>query len=100
MDDMITDPLVIAIVNAVDPQFALIDNSLDKLLGVSHGYSVAKAYTLAVASKLAYEEVSIIKHELEKDGFDVANSFLPLAYKVILTTRFCFILYQRFMTIS
>ena len=67
----------------MDPQFALIDNSLDKLFGASNGYSLAKAYTLAVASKLAYEEVNIIKHELEKDGFDVTGSFLPLAYKVI-----------------
>lgn len=45
-------------------------------------YSRSKAYTLAVASKLVYEEVNVIKHELEKDGFNVHRSFLPMAYRV------------------
>ncbi|KAI9320089.1 Alpha/Beta hydrolase protein [Dichotomocladium elegans] len=71
-----------AIVNSVDPHFELFDESLGetKKLG---GYSLAKAYTLAVMSKLAYEEVGVIKHELEKDGFDVERSFFPMAYKNI-----------------
>ena len=47
-------------------------------------YSQSIAYTLAVASKLAYEDVGLIKHELEKDGFDVKRTFLPLAFKVLL----------------
>ncbi|KAI8968900.1 class 3-domain-containing protein [Mycotypha africana] len=46
-------------------------------------YSVSLAYTLSVASKLVYEDVEIIKYELAKAGFDVENTFRPIAYKNI-----------------
>ena len=88
---------MLAIVNAVDPKFPLFDKLLDenaereeKEAKKSYQkrqsrpeYSQAIAYTLAVASELAYEEVGLIKHELEKDGFDVKRTFLPLAFKVL-----------------
>jgi hypothetical protein len=45
-------------------------------------YSVPLAYTLSVASKLVYEDVDVIKYELKKAGFDVDNTFRPIAYKV------------------
>ncbi|GAA5796814.1 hypothetical protein HPULCUR_002192 [Helicostylum pulchrum] len=45
-------------------------------------YSVPLAYTLSVASKLVYEDVEVIKYELKKAGFDVDNTFRPIAYKV------------------
>ncbi|KAI8980293.1 Alpha/Beta hydrolase protein [Pilobolus umbonatus] len=45
-------------------------------------YSVPLAYTLAVASKLVYEDVEVIKYELAKAGFD-ERSFRPIAYKNI-----------------
>ncbi|KAI9498363.1 Alpha/Beta hydrolase protein [Zychaea mexicana] len=82
-----------SIVNAVDPQFPMFDKSFgdmqkDDILKTQFqkrlpkpDYSQSIAYTLAVASKLAYEEVSVIKHELEKDGFDVKRTFLPMAFK-------------------
>ncbi|CEG74441.1 hypothetical protein RMATCC62417_09659 [Rhizopus microsporus] len=46
-------------------------------------YSLSLAYTLAVASKLVYEDVEVIKHELRKAGFDVDRTFRPIAYKNI-----------------
>jgi hypothetical protein len=45
------------------------------------------AYTLAVASKLVYEDVEVIKHELKKAGFDVDRTFRPIAYKVNTTNK-------------
>lgn len=45
-------------------------------------YSVPLAYTLSVASRLVYEDVDVIKYELKKAGFDVDNTFRPIAYKV------------------
>jgi hypothetical protein len=45
-------------------------------------YSVSLAYTLSVASKLVYEDVDVIRYELEKAGFDVEKTFRPIAYKV------------------
>ncbi|RCH95365.1 hypothetical protein CU098_000339, partial [Rhizopus stolonifer] len=46
-------------------------------------YSVPLAYTLSVASKLVYEDVDVIKHELKKAGFNVDTAFRPIAYKNI-----------------
>ncbi|CEI93252.1 hypothetical protein RMCBS344292_07491 [Rhizopus microsporus] len=46
-------------------------------------YSLSLAYTLAVASKLVYEDVEVIKYELRKAGFDVDRTFRPIAYKNI-----------------
>lgn len=46
-------------------------------------YSVSLAYTLSVASKLVYEDVDVIKYELQKAGFDVERTFRPIAYKNI-----------------
>ncbi|KAG0175124.1 hypothetical protein DFQ28_005035 [Apophysomyces sp. BC1034] len=43
-------------------------------------YSLPLAYTLAVASKLVYEDTAVIKYELEKAGFDVERTFRPIAY--------------------
>lgn len=40
------------------------------------------AHTLCVASKLAYEDVDVVKHELEQAGFDIVSSFKPIGYKV------------------
>lgn len=73
-----------AIVNTVDPTFSLIAESdqEDQHKELPLNYSSRIAYTLAVASKLAYEDVHIVQHELRKDGFDVDHSFLPVAYKV------------------
>lgn len=45
-------------------------------------YSLPLAYTLGVSSRLAYEDVEVIKYELAKAGFDVENTFRPIAYKV------------------
>lgn len=50
-------------------------------------YSLSLAYTLAVASKLVYEDVEVIKHELRKAGFDVDRTFRPIAYKVNTTNK-------------
>lgn len=50
-------------------------------------YSVPLAYTLSVASKLVYEDVDVIKYELKKAGFDVDNTFRPIAYKVFVLER-------------
>jgi hypothetical protein len=49
-------------------------------------YSVPLAYTLSVASKLVYEDVDVIKYELKKAGFDIENTFRPIAYKVSICT--------------
>jgi hypothetical protein len=43
-------------------------------------YNKKLALSLAFASKIAYEDVPIIKYELEKAGYDM-NSFKPIAYK-------------------
>jgi hypothetical protein len=45
-------------------------------------YSLPLAYTLGVASRLVYEDVEVIKYELDRAGFDVKNTFRPIAYKV------------------
>lgn len=47
-------------------------------------YSLSVAHTLSVASKLAYEDVAVVKYELEKAGFDVEGTFKPIGYKVSL----------------
>lgn len=44
-------------------------------------YSLSVAHTLSVASKLAYEDVAVVKYELEKAGFDVEGTFKPIGYK-------------------
>ncbi|ORE20645.1 alpha/beta-hydrolase [Rhizopus microsporus] len=44
-------------------------------------YSLSMAHTLCVASKLAYEDVDVVKHELEQAGFDIVSSFKPIGYK-------------------
>ncbi|KAI7870972.1 hypothetical protein BDF14DRAFT_1766916, partial [Spinellus fusiger] len=46
-------------------------------------YSLSLAYTLSVASKLVYEDIEVIKYELEKYGFDVQCTFRPIAYQNI-----------------
>ncbi|KAF7723638.1 hypothetical protein EC973_001780 [Apophysomyces ossiformis] len=43
-------------------------------------YSLPLAYTLAVASKLVYEDTEVIRYELAKAGFDVERTFRPIAY--------------------
>jgi hypothetical protein len=48
-------------------------------------YSLTMAHTLSVASKLAYEDVEVVRFELQKAGFDVDNTFRAIAYKVIMT---------------
>ncbi|KAG2230087.1 hypothetical protein INT48_005089 [Thamnidium elegans] len=44
-------------------------------------YSLSVAHTLSVASKLAYEDVAVVKYELEQAGYDVENTFRPIGYK-------------------
>ncbi|ORZ05434.1 Alpha/Beta hydrolase protein [Absidia repens] len=46
-------------------------------------YSLSLAYTLSVASKLGYEDLNVIKHELYRAGFNVKDTFRPFAYKNI-----------------
>ncbi|KAJ2957759.1 hypothetical protein NQZ79_g6563 [Umbelopsis isabellina] len=50
-------------------------------------YSLPLAYTLGVASRLAYEDVDVIKYELKRAGFDVENTFRPVAYKPLELKR-------------
>jgi hypothetical protein len=57
------------------------DHSLSDLLRRPR-YSLPLAYTLGVSSRLAYEDVEVIKYELDRAGFDVENTFRPIAYKV------------------
>lgn len=45
-------------------------------------YSLSVAHTLSVASKLAYEDVAVVKYELELGGYDVENTFKAIGYKV------------------
>jgi hypothetical protein len=47
-------------------------------------YSLSVAHTLSVASKLAYEDVAVVKYELELGGYDVENTFKGIGYKVSL----------------
>lgn len=47
-------------------------------------YSLSVAHTLSVASKLAYEDVAVVRYELEKAGYDVENTFKPIGYKVVV----------------
>ncbi|KAG1138021.1 hypothetical protein G6F37_009602 [Rhizopus arrhizus] len=42
-------------------------------------YSLSIAHTLCIASKLAYEDVDVVKYELEQAGY--LNSFKPIGYK-------------------
>ncbi|KAI8996779.1 Alpha/Beta hydrolase protein [Pilobolus umbonatus] len=44
-------------------------------------YSLSIAHTLSAASKLAYEDVEVVKYELEQAGFDVEKTFKPIGYK-------------------
>jgi hypothetical protein len=45
-------------------------------------YSLSVAHSLSVASKLAYEDVAVVKYELEKAGYDVQHTFKAIGYKV------------------
>ncbi|KAK4509251.1 uncharacterized protein ATC70_007601 [Mucor velutinosus] len=44
-------------------------------------YSLSVAHALSVASKLAYEDVAVVKYELEKAGYDVEHTFKAIGYK-------------------
>ncbi|KAI9475943.1 MAG: class 3-domain-containing protein [Benjaminiella poitrasii] len=44
-------------------------------------YSLSAAHTLSIASKLAYEDVAVVRYELEKAGFSVEKTFKPIGYK-------------------
>ncbi|EPB93009.1 hypothetical protein HMPREF1544_00083 [Mucor circinelloides 1006PhL] len=44
-------------------------------------YSLSVAHSLSVASKLAYEDVAVVKYELEKAGYDVEHTFKAIGYK-------------------
>ena len=44
-------------------------------------YSLSTAHTLSVASKLAYEDVDVVKYELEQAGYDVEHTFKAIGYK-------------------
>ncbi|KAF7729155.1 hypothetical protein EC973_004923 [Apophysomyces ossiformis] len=95
----------VAMVNAVDPSFEFFDDNLPEFTEVHQTastpyikqhtahrcarpieslpkYSPRLAYTLAVASKIVYEDVGVLEHELEKDGFDM-STFRPMAYRNI-----------------
>ncbi|KAL0077191.1 Alpha/Beta hydrolase protein [Phycomyces blakesleeanus] len=101
----------ISVCNAADPNFDMFDSTipqapclenseqfaLKKRTSVQPGdqkgfltdqmqrpkYSQPLAYTLAVACKLVYEDIALIKYELSRAGFDVENTFKPMAYKNI-----------------
>lgn len=109
-----------SVINAMDPKFNLFDESIPptkhlqnsdlfkmrkKMAADSLGgdkswinmlqrprYSRSLAYTLSVASKLVYEDIAVIKHELTKTGFDVANTFKPIAYLVMQLAPFLHII--------
>ncbi|KAI8368497.1 class 3-domain-containing protein [Blakeslea trispora] len=44
-------------------------------------YSLTVAHTLSVASKLAYEDVAVVKYELEMAGYEVERTFKAIGYK-------------------
>ncbi|KAI8089132.1 Alpha/Beta hydrolase protein [Halteromyces radiatus] len=97
--------MILAVVNAMDPRFDFFDTSIEptRYLENTHlfekraqqalptlskminrpQYSLSLAYTLSVASKLGYEDLDIIRYELDKAGFDVTHTFRPFAYKNI-----------------
>ncbi|CDS05303.1 hypothetical protein LRAMOSA07832 [Lichtheimia ramosa] len=75
-----------SIINAMDPDFSLFDTAPDTIHDndlpspTNTYYSHSLAYSLCVASKLVYEDIPIIRHELDKAGFDVSDTFKPMAY--------------------
>ncbi|KAG0185834.1 hypothetical protein DFQ28_008713 [Apophysomyces sp. BC1034] len=95
----------LSVANAVDPYFHFFDdtipefteahqdtsqsqnkqhiiNRLGRPIDTIPKYSPRLAYTLSIASKLVYEDVGVLEHELEKDGFDM-TTFRPMAYRNI-----------------
>ncbi|CAG8658654.1 5532_t:CDS:2 [Acaulospora morrowiae] len=59
------------------------ETNKSKVHEIYHGnYNQKVSLSLAMASKLAYEDVPIIRHELEKSGYDM-KTFKPIAYKNI-----------------
>ncbi|KAI8141893.1 Alpha/Beta hydrolase protein [Fennellomyces sp. T-0311] len=92
-----------SVINAMDPSFTLFDETIPmnkdledtKLFQKRKSeagagrlfqrprYSQPLAYTCSVASKLVYEDIAVIRYELEKAGFDVVKSFRPIAYQNI-----------------
>jgi hypothetical protein len=98
---------VTAIINAMNKNLNLFDDTIPRTSNLESGrkfrqrkratdskdtalsdllrrprYSLPLAYTLGVSSRLAYEDVEVIKYELARAGFDVENTFKPIAYKV------------------
>lgn len=77
-----------SIINAMDPDFSLFDTAPDTIHDndlpspTNTYYSHSLAYSLCVASKLVYEDIPIIRHELDKAGFNVSDTFKPMAYLV------------------
>ncbi|KAI8082542.1 class 3-domain-containing protein [Gilbertella persicaria] len=73
------------------PQDNLQDTTKSRLLDSNYGksnpdfkrpeYSLSIAHTLSVASKLAYEDVAVVKYELASAGYDVENTFKAIGYK-------------------
>ncbi|KAI9321716.1 Alpha/Beta hydrolase protein [Dichotomocladium elegans] len=69
-----------SVINAMDPDFSLFAKPT-VTNNIRHPYySLPLAYTLSVASKLVYEDVAVIEYELEKAGFEVLETFKPIAY--------------------
>ncbi|KAI8969099.1 Alpha/Beta hydrolase protein [Mycotypha africana] len=91
----------LSLINIVDPHFFNLEKEkaleekeerkFSKLEDHSYGssnpdfkrpqYSLAIAHTLAVASKLVYEDVTVVKYELALAGYDVEHSFKAMGYK-------------------
>lgn len=105
--DRIHPEFVTAIINAMNKNLDLFDDTIPRSSNLESGkkfrqrkratdtkdtrlsdllrrprYSLPLAYTLGVASRLVYEDVEVIKYELDRAGFDVKNTFRPIAYKV------------------
>ena len=84
--------LFIAVINVGDAKFFRLGNhhhqtppkstrSFENEKGFKRPqYSLSIAHTLCIASKLAYEDVDVVKYELEQAGY--LNSFKPIGYKV------------------
>ncbi|KAI8362713.1 class 3-domain-containing protein [Choanephora cucurbitarum] len=63
------------------PETETIDAAYRDNKGERPHYSLSVAHTLAVASKLAYEDVAVVQYELEVAGYEVERTFKAIGYR-------------------
>ncbi|RCH77841.1 hypothetical protein CU098_001662, partial [Rhizopus stolonifer] len=70
----------LSVINVGDAQFFSRERTEDKTDKGNTPYSLSLAHRLCIASKLAYEDIDVVRYELKQAGYTM-DSFKPIGYK-------------------